>query len=1065
MSTSSSTAASEAADGERLSSVDVNDAAKLLTTVLRTCLTFAGKKLVGRFQDDVTAIQLGGQRHTASNQAASWCTCALQTLSNAPQGISLSSASYDILRMQFIRFPRLGSVMLAAIQRAVERNNSEGKFVWPFVTLAVISSKTCDGEIVRKAVERLDVHFTNLQPEHVSTLVKTLDEHARRDLMEICSTCPVGLLTKTLPALLTEWPACRDCALNLIVVGLLYDSLTAWINALEVVASCWCASYGGLSRQGQESIMMVVQKLQELSATHVISCVSRLVKAMVRIAVASSSCEAELLETAQKLMTERGSAPACGMLIASHLLDSSNRAAHFNEVSSLLEAGISHQRPDIKCSAFEIVAGIVNRSSDVEVSSWSYKMVSVALSAATSALDELFLNEPSQDMTPTMFHALPGAVRLVLTDMRSRPQEHASLLRKLLICVDRFNGLTVSQLKENENKLMAFKSTLEILLDEAVSFPNVMKNLVEGKDPAAMSGTIIKVVEVHHVLHSKLGRATASESRGSSLTTLCQMSLRGCANLLDTVSCTSQPLMTHIMDVSVLSLKHSPSAFSQLIKDDPHNAVRDCAMHAMITWRAWNASPSSDDTHDINVLHALKLMRECIMFTSTRGTSEKIHQLIVEVTAMEERATASLAVAKRTNAVQGQWLRAAGKAARHSPVCGITAMFSNSFYCRIRESSSSVVINDIAIATLNMIDALFQMSSAEPSRDAEFVIDASMNVMRDALFESHMSKSACTVNIMELLVKYHKKVDSFPDQISSLSHILADAVPYIAEGSFFGALHVLVTTIETDLALLTNSQVRGSGIQVLADAITALYKALDAARVYAHKRGMMDDLAGLQTIALDMLRASRHCLDYIFNMPPDSDELTVCITASANLTRSVEMIMQYQEILPKRDLQWFQLWRRELFFHSTRMAQPSSISTDQVSRWQVKGLAQVDEHLHEVLQLQISLASKVDWVDEWPARIDGPRAPESTMNGVSVDKPGEKVLGDVRKIASEFVTNEFSKVEQQAKKKKRRKRDKNPFVEALKASEGKKGDPSEFEDLEDFIVCKPGRNYKRLLGI
>ena len=45
-------------------------------------------------------------------------------------------------------------------------------------------------------------------------------------------------------------------------------------------------------------------------------------------------------------------------------------------------------------------------------------------------------------------------------------------------------------------------------------------------------------------------------------------------------------------------------------------------------------------------------------------------------------------------------------------------------------------------------------------------------------------------------------------------------------------------------------------------------------------------------------------------------------------------------------------------------------------------------------------------------------------------------------------------------------RDKNPFVEALKESEGGKGGSAkEYEDLEDFIVCKPGRDYRRLLGI
>jgi hypothetical protein len=64
--------------------------------------------------------------------------------------------------------------------------------------------------------------------------------------------------------------------------------------------------------------------------------------------------------------------------------------------------------------------------------------------------------------------------------------------------------------------------------------------------------------------------------------------------------------------------------------------------------------------------------------------------------------------------------------------------------------------------------------------------------------------------------------------------------------------------------------------------------------------------------------------------------------------------------------------------------------------------------------------------------------------------------------------------EQRVKKKTRRKNVKNPFVEALKESEGgvrgsgrsSRGvSARDYEDLEDFIVCKPGRDYRRVLGL
>ena len=39
-------------------------------------------------------------------------------------------------------------------------------------------------------------------------------------------------------------------------------------------------------------------------------------------------------------------------------------------------------------------------------------------------------------------------------------------------------------------------------------------------------------------------------------------------------------------------------------------------------------------------------------------------------------------------------------------------------------------------------------------------------------------------------------------------------------------------------------------------------------------------------------------------------------------------------------------------------------------------------------------------------------------------------------------------------------------MEALKESEGKgKSRASDWDDLSDFVVCKPGRDYRRLLGL
>ena len=93
------------------------------------------------------------------------------------------------------------------------------------------------------------------------------------------------------------------------------------------------------------------------------------------------------------------------------------------------------------------------------------------------------------------------------------------------------------------------------------------------------------------------------------------------------------------------------------------------------------------------------------------------------------------------------------------------------------------------------------------------------------------------------------------------------------------------------------------------------------------------------------------------------------------------------------------------------------------------------------------LAARMSWADEWV--VGG---------GAAVEQGGVKSATAHADGAVNGTKN--------AKKRRRRKRDRNPYVEALKEAEGKRGGTSrEYDDLEDFIVCKPGKNYRRLLGL
>ena len=150
------------------------------------------------------------------------------------------------------------------------------------------------------------------------------------------------------------------------------------------------------------------------------------------------------------------------------------------------------------------------------------------------------------------------------------------------------------------------------------------------------------------------------------------------------------------------------------------------------------------------------------------------------------------------------------------------------------------------------------------------------------------------------------------------------------------------------------------------------------------------------------------------------------------------------------------------------MAARLSLDADGHPRAPVRGLetfvekGKGGEYLEEVLRTRTALANKMSWADDW---TDAPLSPGRRL------KPKEDIgiVSDAKPLLNGDTPRKAQKLaatEARRRKKKRRKRDKNPFVEALKESEGGKGGSAkEYEDLEDFIVCKPGRDYRRLLGL
>ena len=201
----------------------------LLTSVLRACLTFAGRRLSWR----AVAHSRAKRR---SSRASSWCACAVRVLRRA---ISPDYATaYDVFREQLVRFPGLCAATLAAHDReTTDRSGFDyGPHAWPFVLLAAASSTRAADATSRKAANAFETSLRKLRRDEMDAMFSSwfTAEEPRRRLLEQCVARPAG---DSPPRCFPRSPrrgrraaASRSCTRPGLARG---DAFESWVEALS----------------------------------------------------------------------------------------------------------------------------------------------------------------------------------------------------------------------------------------------------------------------------------------------------------------------------------------------------------------------------------------------------------------------------------------------------------------------------------------------------------------------------------------------------------------------------------------------------------------------------------------------------------------------------------------------------------------------------------------------------------------------------------------------------------------------------------------------------------------
>ena len=1009
----------------------------LLTSVLRACLTFAGRRLSWRAVSHSRAKR-------RSSRASSWCACAVRVLRRA---ISPDYATaYDVFREQLVRFPGLCAATLAAHDReTTDRSGFDyGPHAWPFVLLAAASSTRAADATSRKAANAFETSLRKLRRDEMDAMFSSwfAAEEPRRRLLEQCVARPAGgLAAEALPALAAAWPACRGVALAHATSGLARgDAFESWVEAFERLAADWS---GGLSEEEERAVTEATTRLSAFAATRGPRAAARVARAATRVAVASRSaaCESKLLEEARAAIDAGGDSARCGAFVASELL----ALGRVDDARATLERAVSRGDESARRAGFEAVAERVEAMGDCRaIAADAAGVVARVAGGLFQSLDDRPGDAAdAAGVSASSLRALPAAMRVVVRHARGASDVGAAIESVRAVRRAFARGKDAEATRENASSFVALAASIETLLDEAAILPSDAARLFpSASDPSETDENyLLDLVETHAALAAKL-RGVDASALGA-----CRARVAACASLLDVASSSmafEAEHRAHVVAVAARCVRDASSPANVVFEDGVEGAVARCAKRAAEWWRAW--------TSDAEATLALRLLRECARFAVAAG-GDAPGELFARITTEEERVRAARAVATRANSALGKnKYEAVGRAARDSPACGAVAMFCEAAH----EHDARPGGLDVAAAALDVVGTLEPACAAEATGYVAFVLDASMSTLRDVIFSARGADPALATRATEVVAARRRETDSAAERAVGLADVLFEAAPHVARGDLSDATAALLREMERTLRALASREDDASDAnarRATTDAAAATQEVVNAILVFsrARRKGAVrngrgkDDAAPSTSspessstfrLAVPAVGCARRCLEAATREAsraegdPEDDPL---FAAAADLRRAVEILLR-RRILPDEISRALEPWHRELFFERARAANAMGASAEKVSR------------------TQTTLAGKVDWQDDWPERGD--------VGAANAREPaGARDAGLARQTARRPLAAK-------QKKKKRKRKELNPFVEALKESEGKgKSRASDWDDLSDFVVCKPGRDYRRLLGL
>jgi len=609
--------------------------------------------------------------------------------------------------------------------------------------------------------------------------------------------------------------------------------------------------------------------------------------------------------------------------------------------------------------------------------------------------------------------------------------------------------------KVESNVLAKLVPVVEVVLDSMLSYSTWFKEMLEQlehpKIDEGTSETLESWITRLLFMHLQLSCGSENTRAGNVSSALC---VDSCVRLSSDDAEWSPELQRHITQICANTLRVARVSSGDMRASNQYatlmnTCARQCVETLRDNWFAFDKKElalNSDLWSTKTTLDALQTLRALCELAVSRnasfGPDLGVLQDLMRASFTDdelENAAKEVASYGKPHLARNDY-EAAGRAGVEAPVSGVVAALVTSLHHQLQETYNSRTVIDtwdrIITEVLNLLDTMI------PLLENADLASASVVMLEDDIIQLRELPIEPTCHIACTILQYHRRRFPLPDCVKTASEMLKMALSYSLTSipdelnDLLGVLNEIVTDLSSDNDQHGKIEKQDAFIALT----TILVKSGDVLWRHVHsKQKSLDD------VEANFVSLATHSFER-------------CISAASKLSRTDG---NQKHLESQRRNASLVLAGIRLHHNTDKMSHLYDVKVLRSFELKRRQFMVVCAGVFTNLRALQLVKNSGTPLDRGLVAIGNALAmDDSELYSENLSRLGESVQnvdGETLKCCPSNVSSRENSAS------KPRKRIRNPYLDAVVAQEG--GAQDEYDDMADFIVCKPGRDYRTVLGL